>query len=1718
MTQAEVSNSKKTVSALPKAASMGMLPVKLQRVGQALEVKLNDGQTVTFDNYYAPAMHEATAQRAKAYASKSLGNSQTVRAKQLGATAKLLDDAQNLQDGESLEGAQLEGVGPLRNVWQVWQEISTDLSGLANSASGRNEALTPQWNDATQSSTVAQADYLKGTSADSSLQAKAPTSPEMASVWGLARIGLPVAGLVALLPSGSPSSTLPKVTISLVKTVAASEGVTATEATAATGVVSLGVSNGATAGTTVTLTFTSDAPNSKPVTQTYLPNNTTSVLGVLKLADLTQLVPDGKTHKITVTASASDSPSQSVEITYDPEPPETLNFIPVDKDGKVLIFGSDSSILRKEITFQVFKRNGSVDENGVTEVGAKWEWSKDSGKTWNPGVGTTFTVSNSSATTTTFVGDEIQVRQTDAAGNIRVPEKEGGILNLKETSSTITLDTVPPVIKEINAIDAKPRTTFIKALSGTDSSGPISWALADDKDTTFTLSSAGVLGFKQIPDANAQGWDVKVKAIDVAGNETTSTLHVNLPAVSDAPAVELPDSNLAGVTQSEAKTGAFKFWAQADSTVSVVLTSAADSSKTVTIGGLAAPANGMQTTVALTDEQITKLGEGNIKVVVRSTRDGGTTSSDPTTFTLDTIAPNAPLVNLATDSFPANAAADSSLRSDGLSNVATVNVVVEPGAIWRWRFTKVGDTAQDTWNTGKGNSFTALTGPDPKVPVSYVYEVQQTDAAGNPSATTTKTFTIDRSAPASSPILSLQMDTGVSSTDSITSNGNVLVAGLESGALWEWRSNTIGNATPSAWATGSGTSFMATQKDKATSYEVRQYDAAGNVSQIGTLNAFTWDTDAPSPTLSMSVDTGKVGDGITRNHILNVGGVESGASWFWKVTQQVNGASTTLRDWTQGSGGSFEPLGADGNTLPDGSYTVYVYASDVAGNSTQATPTQLGITFNTNAVVKASITSISSDTGTSSNDFITSDTTLAYTGTLDKVLSTGQTSADKQKVQIRIDGGVWKDVSNQPAAGALTFSDDATGMVLTEGAHTVEVRVVDSSSPPVAVVGSESNQSVTVDSTIKPLTLALVKDTGKDGDGITRDHNFTVGSIETGASWFWQVKQTGSLIHDWVQGTGTSFEPLNINNGTLADGTYTILVYTKDVAGNSTIDTPTSKDVTFNTNANPIPYLDRISDDAGTAGDFKTNDTTLSYYGALDKVLVSGQKVQIRIDGPTTGTWKDVSTQPGASGTPAALTFSHNDSATTLANGGYTVNVRVVDASGNLVANSLTTQQVTVDTVITSPSIAMAVDTGKVGDGITRNHNFNVSNVAAGDSWFWKVTPQVNGASTTLRDWTPGTGSSFEPLGASNATLEDGSYTIQVYATDAAGNSTESTPTSLPVTFNTNANPVPVLSGFVPDISTSTGWQTRDPTLSYNGILDKALQSGQKVQIQFDNGGWKDVSNQPASGALTFSDANALSVGSHTIRVHVVDSRDVELSGSLSSPQTLTVLAALPTVSFGSMSPDTGASRTDWTGSGNKLSFSGTLSAAMPSGISLQFKVDSGSWSTGTAASGSAWSFDNTANVLSATAHTLSYRMVDASNNPLTDSISMGSKSFTVVNPVSFSGVTGALKPSVFTPVEAGTLYLVDKQAFSASTTLSVDASGNMQFTNSGTTVTATDAQFNKMVVAAGATNSPYTVDYNTLTTGHDYAIYWQPDGFAAQLIEINNNFNNNSKWLNNPA
>ncbi|MBW7462506.1 hypothetical protein K0U00_51490, partial [Paenibacillus sepulcri] len=82
------------------------------------------------------------------------------------------------------------------------------------------------------------------------------------------------------------------------------------------------------------------------------------------------------------------------------------------------------------------------------------------------------------------------------------------------------------------------------------------------------------------------------------------------------------------------------------------------------------------------------------------------------------------------------------------------------------------------------------------------------------------------------PWLALAADTGSSDSDGVTSTGEINVTGLETGAAWEYSTDAGQN-----WHSGTGTNVVLAEGDYASrAVQVRQTDAAGNVSTVGTLS------------------------------------------------------------------------------------------------------------------------------------------------------------------------------------------------------------------------------------------------------------------------------------------------------------------------------------------------------------------------------------------------------------------------------------------------------------------------------------------------------------------------------------------------------------------------------------------------------------------------------------------------------------------------------------------------------------------------------------------------------------------------------------------------------------------------------------------------------------------------------------------------------------------
>ncbi|MFA0254627.1 VCBS domain-containing protein, partial [Vibrio breoganii] len=179
------------------------------------------------------------------------------------------------------------------------------------------------------------------------------------------------------------------------------------------------------------------------------------------------------------------------------------------------------------------------------------------------------------------------------------------------------------------------------------------------------------------------------------------------------------------------------------------------------------------------------------------------------------------------------------------------------------------------------------------------------DPAGNKSTNTGNTL-MDTAPPAQ---LGLQLttDTGSSSSDLITSNGQLTITGQETGA------HTLYSVDGGHTWTNSFTPI-----EGSNSVSVKQVDPAGNESKPTDLT-FTLDTKVAAPQVALKTDTGSSNtDHITQHGELEVTGTESGAH----IEYSIDGGKT----WVDNLGQQV-----------DGQYTALVRQTDVAGNVSGST-------------------------------------------------------------------------------------------------------------------------------------------------------------------------------------------------------------------------------------------------------------------------------------------------------------------------------------------------------------------------------------------------------------------------------------------------------------------------------------------------------------------------------------------------------------------------------------------------------------------------------------------------------------------------------------------------------------------------------------------------------------------------------------------------------------
>ena len=359
---------------------------------------------------------------------------------------------------------------------------------------------------------------------------------------------------------------------------------------------------------------------------------------------------------------------------------------------------------------------------------------------------------------------------------------------------------------------------------------------------------------------------------------------------------------------------------------------------------------------------------------------------------------------------------------------------------------------------------------------TYQFTARATDGAGNQGAASAAfQVTIDTTAPGAptfgsvtdnvAPVTGLVADNGTTNDTTLTIDGTAELGSTVT--VYDTDGTTVvgtGVATG-----GAGPITTSALSEGAHTLTLRATDAAGNQSAASTAFHVTIDTLAPvAPVIGSVTDnvapvTGAVADnGSSNDTTLTVAGTAAAGS---TVTLYDTDGTTVLGTGVA-TGGAFS---ITTSVLGEGAHALTAKASDAAGNQGAASAA-FQVTIDTTApVAEVVITAIASDSGTSSSDFITSDTTLTVSGT-HGTLGVGE------KVQVSGDGGVnWADVTSSTAS-TWSYTDPTTHAT----SFTYMARIVDGTGN---VGANTASQAVTID-TAAPTAPSITSIPENGGGGI----------------------------------------------------------------------------------------------------------------------------------------------------------------------------------------------------------------------------------------------------------------------------------------------------------------------------------------------------------------------------------------------------------------------------------------------------------------------------------------------------------------------------------------------------------------------------------------------------------------------------------------------------------
>lgn len=1137
----------------------------------------------------------------------------------------------------------------------------------------------------------------------------------------------------------------------------------------------------------------------------------------------------------------------------------------------------------------------------------------------------------------------LTVHATDAAGNTTI-----------STPFELTVDTVPPATPDIPAITVNPDGTETPLNPGETT-----------RDTTPTLSGTGnpgdtvtiYNGGVKLDDVLVDGtgnwtwtpatplpngtYDITltVTNMDGTGNESapsqpvTITIDTDAPTAPAAPVITDSVSQITGPVPDGGTTNDPRPVLSGTGTANDVIniTDTVNGTPTI-VGTVTVDSNGNWSW-----RPDSNIGEGSHVYTATATDEAGNVS-DPSpaiTITVDTVAPDVPVFDAVGGQPNGGLITDATPTVGGTGTTGDTVIVYNNGV-------EVGrvDVVNGEW------SFVLPPQQDGLLNIT----VAGVDAAGNVSAPSpVVSVTLDTLAPevpAITEVEGSQLSNNLlytnDGTPTLTGTGEpgatviVSIDGTPSGAPVTIQSD-------GSWSWTAGT----TLPDGQYAFTVSSSDPAGNISGSSAPVSVTVDTVAPA-------DPGNMG-------LPDEGTPLTGTGEAGSIITVTNG-TTVIGTGVVGSDGSFSIALSPAQLDPT---TLTVTATDAAGNASADVPfivTDSPLELPQVPIITAIVDDVDPVTGDVKGK-TTNDTTPTLTGTAEagSVITIYQDGSTTPLTTVTADGsGNW---SYTPAAlgeGLHTFEVTATLNGATSGRSPAASVTVDLTAPGTPTIGSVIDD-------VGPVTGPLTSGQTTNDSQPTLTGTGAVGDTIS-------IYNNGVLLDSVVVGnTGT----WSYTTPALPEGSNVLTIRETDPAGNQS---GPSADFTIVVDSiSTTPVITSVTDNVGNtatpvASGSETNDATPTLSGTADAnsiVTIFDGATQIAVvtaDG--TGAW---------SFTPE----------TALVEGPHAFTVQATDPQGNLSLVSAPWSVVVDLTAPTVPTLDTVSDnvpggvTGNLTSGQATNDNTpTISGTGQAGSTIYIMNNGTQLGTTTVDvngNW------SFTPT----TPLDDGSYSLRAYATDAAGNASANS-SVFAFTVDTAGPGVPVVTSVIDDVAPITGTltsgnSTNDARPTFNGTGDV----GSTVHVIVD-GNEIGTAVVNAQGSWTFTPGTDLIDGPHAITFNATDAAGNV--GTATAPFNLTVDTGVPSAPVISAAADNvGSIQTPLTSGQSTDDTTPTLSGTATANATVTIYENGQPVGTALADGTGAWSF-TPSTPLAAGSHTWTATVTDAAGN-----ISPASPGFTLV-------------------------------------------------------------------------------------------------------------------------